>query len=58
MGPESEEIPANEVNFSSRFTNFANVPGAGDWERKNWAGECSIIIDTGFSGWDCVVFLC
>ena len=24
--------------------------GAGNWGRKNWAEECSIIIDTGFNG--------
>ena len=50
MDPESEEIPAGEVNFSSRFINLANVLGAGDRERKNWAKECSSIIDPGFNG--------
>ena len=50
MDPESEELPANEVNFASRFINLANAPGAGDWESKNWAQECSSIIDTEFGG--------
>ena len=50
MDPESEEIPAVEVNFASRFINLANVLGTGDWARKNWAEECSSNIDTGFNG--------
>ena len=27
MGPENEELPANEGNFASRFINLANVTG-------------------------------
>ena len=50
MDPENEEMPANEVDLASRFINLANIMGAGDWERKNWAKECSSIIETGFDG--------
>ena len=39
MGPENEEMPANEVNLASRFINLANIMGAGDRDRKNWAAE-------------------
>ena len=50
MDPRNEEIPVGVVNFASRFINLSNVMGEGDWERKNWAEECSSIIDTGFNG--------
>ena len=50
MGPENDKIPANEVNLASRFINLANITGAGNWESKNWAEECSSAIDTGFNG--------
>ena len=45
-----EETPGNEVNVAARQTNLDNALGMGDLERKNWAGERSIIIDTGFNG--------
>ena len=51
MGPGNEEIPAIVVNVARRFVNLANIAGAGNWGRKNWASECSSIIDTGFNGW-------
>ena len=38
----------NEVSVATRQINLANALGIGDWERKNCAGECSTIIDTGF----------
>ena len=36
--------------MATRKINLANAPGVCDWGRKNWAGDCSIISDTGFSG--------
>ena len=50
MDPRNEEMAANEENLASRFINLANIPGAGNWESKNWAEECSSAIDTGFNG--------
>ena len=50
MGPENEEMPTIEVNLASRFINVANIAGAGNWERKKRAKECSSDIGTGFSG--------
>ena len=38
-GPRNEEIPENEVNLATRWINIANALGAGNWERKNCAGE-------------------
>ena len=43
-------MPANEVNLARRFINLANITGAGDWGRKNWGKERSIIVDAGFGG--------
>ena len=48
---QREEIPENEVNVANRETNLSSALGASDWGKKNWAEECSSIIDTGFSGW-------
>ena len=48
--PVIEEIPDNEVNVATRRINLANALGVCDWERKNWAGDCSRITDTGFNG--------
>ena len=48
--PVIEEIPGNEVNVATRKINLANALGVGDWERTSWAGDCSIVIDTGFNG--------
>ena len=48
--PVIEETPENEANVATREINLANSLGIGDWERKNWAGECSSSIDTGFNG--------
>ena len=48
--PENEEIPENEVNLATRLINLAIALGAGNWGRKNWAEECSSIVDTGFNG--------
>ena len=50
IGPRNGEVPAQEVNFACRYINLPNIPGASDWARKNWAGERSSIIDTGFNG--------
>ena len=55
MGPSNsdlviEEIPGNEVNASTRKINLANALGVGEWGRKNWAGDCSIVIGAGFNG--------
>ena len=57
-GPENEETPTKEVNFSYRFINLSNVMGAGDWERKNRSEESSSIIDIGFNGWGLCIFSC
>ena len=48
--PAIEEIPENEVNVATRQVNSANALGVSDWGGKNWAEECSGIIDTGFNG--------
>ena len=40
------------VNVATRQINSANALGVGDWERKNWPGDCCSIIDTGFNGGD------
>ena len=48
--PVIEETPENDVNVATRQINLANAHGMGDWGRKNWAEECSSIIDTGFNG--------
>ena len=50
LGPENEEIPANEVNYDCRYINLANILGARDWGRKNRAKECSSVIGAGFNG--------
>ena len=46
LGPGNTEVPANEVNYALGYINLANILGARDWERKNWAKEWPIIIDT------------
>ena len=48
--PAIEEIPENEVNIATTQINLATALGVSDWERENWAEECSSIIDTGFNG--------
>ena len=50
LGPEKGEVSANGVNYTFRDINLANITGARDWERKNWAEECSSITNTGFNG--------
>ena len=40
----------NAVNVATRKINLADASGVGDWERKNYAEDCSMIIDTGFNG--------
>ena len=49
-GPKMEEIQENGANVAYRHINLENALGGNDWERKNWATECSTIIDTGFNG--------
>ena len=46
LDPRNEEVPANDVNYACRYINLCNIMGARDWGRKNWAEECSSIIDT------------
>ena len=48
--PSMGEIPENEVNVATRKINLPNALGVSDCGRKNWAGECASIIDTGFNG--------
>ena len=56
--PAIEEIPESEVNLATRRINLANALGVGDWERKNCAEDCSIVIDTGFNGGGLRIYHC
>ena len=58
LGPENEEVPANEVNYACRYINLTNILGARDWGRKNCAEECSSMVDTGFNGGGLCTFSC
>ena len=48
--PAEGEISENQVNVARRKINLADALGADGWERGNWAGGGSSIIDTGSNG--------
>ena len=38
------------MNVATRKVNLFDILAGDAWGNKNWAKECSIIIDTGFNG--------
>ena len=43
-------MPESQVSVTTRQVNISGIFGESAWGVKDWPGECSSIIDTGFSG--------
>ena len=49
-GPINEEVSGDQVKVATRHVNLYDILGKDAWGNKNWAEECSSIIDAWVDG--------